>query len=50
MAEADEKIELLITVPLPEELLNEIRQLSPRLQVMPFYSRKSGRYSGGNLE
>ncbi len=40
MPETSEKVELLITVPLPEEELEKIRQLSPRLRVTPFYSRK----------
>jgi phosphoglycerate dehydrogenase-like enzyme len=40
MVETSEKVELLVTVPLPEEELEQIRQLSPRLRITPFYSRK----------
>ncbi len=40
MAESGEKINLLVTVPLTEELLTEIRQVSSRIRLTPFFTRK----------
>lgn len=40
MAETAEKINLLVTVPLPEEMLEDIRAVSPRIRLTPFFTRK----------
>ena len=41
MAESAEKINLLVTVPLPEELLADIRAVSSRIRLTPFFTRKA---------
>ncbi len=41
MAETAEKINLLVTVPLPEEMLADIRDVSPRIRLTPFFTRKA---------
>jgi len=41
MAESAEKINLLVTVPLPEEMLADIRAVSSRIRLTPFFTRKA---------